>query len=340
MLIILRSGATQEHIDHVVERIEKLGLRAHISKGEFRTIIGAIGEEQIGFPEQMLSIEGVENVLPIMKPYKLASREFHRDDSQIQVGGVTIGKGSFAWIAGPCAVEDRQTCLSIARWVKAKGANMLRGGAFKPRTSPYSFQGLGEEGLKILQECREELGLPIVTEVMDPRNVDLVCRYADMLQIGARNMQNFVLLAEIGKTRKPVLLKRGASNTVKDWLMSAEYILSEGNHQVVLCERGSQGFESEVRYGLDISAIILAKHNSHLPVIVDPSHAAGRRELVRELALAGLAAGADGMIVETHSCPEKAKCDGAQALTEELFEVLMWQAKSVVELIKTYKSKP
>jgi len=217
---------------------------------------------------------------------------------------------------------------------------MLRGGAFKPRTSPYSFQGLGEEGLKILQECREELGLPIVTEVMDPRNVDLVCRYADMLQIGARNMQNFVLLAEIGKTRKPVLLKRGASNTVKDWLMSAEYILSEGNHQVVLCERGSQGFESEVRYGLDISAIILAKHNSHLPVIVDPSHAAGRRELVRELALAGLAAGADGMIVETHSCPEKAKCDGAQALTEELFEVLMWQAKSVVELIKTYKSKP
>ena len=330
MLVIMQQGADQATIDHVVERIEQLGLRVHLSRGEFRTIIGAIGEELAGYQEQLLSLTGVENVLPIMKPYKLASREFHPADSQICVGNVRIGGGSCTVIAGPCAVEEREGAVEVARAVKEAGANMLRGGAFKPRTSPYAFQGLGEEGLKILRECSDAYGLPVVTEVTDPRNVELVCRYADMLQIGARNMQNFVLLSEVGKTDKPVLLKRGPSSTVKDWLMSAEYILSEGNNQVVLCERGSKSFETDVRFSLDVSAVVLARHNSHLPVIVDPSHAAGRRELVAELAIAGLAAGADGLIVEVHHCPEKARCDGAQSLTAAMFTDLMRQVRQLM----------
>ncbi len=332
MLVILRAGAPEKVTEQVVARIEQLGLRAHISKGEFRTIIGAIGEEKPIFPDQLLSIEGVENVLPIMKPYKLASRDFHPEGSVVQVGSVRIGRGHYGLIAGPCAVESRESCLQLAKTAQESGANMLRGGAFKPRTSPYSFQGLGEEGLKILRECSDRFGLPVVTEVTDPRNVEMVGRYTDMLQVGARNMQNFVLLAEIGKTKKPVLLKRGASNTVQDWLMSAEYILSEGNNQVVLCERGSRGFETEVRFTLDVSAIALAKNDSHLPVIVDPSHAAGRRDLVAKLALAGLAAGADGMIVEIHDCPDKAKCDGPQALTGKMFGELMKQVKQMIEI--------
>ena len=334
MLVILQSGANQEVIDHVVQRIEQLGLRAHISQGEFRTIIGAIGEENVAYQDQLRTIEGVENVVSIMKPYKLASRDFKPQDSQVKVGNVTIGGGGFASIAGPCAVEDKESCFAIARAVKASGANMLRGGAFKPRTSPYSFQGLGVEGLKILRDCSNEFQLPFVTEVTDPRNVALVSEYADMLQVGARNMQNFVLLSEIGKVRMPVLLKRGPSNTVKDWLMSAEYILSEGNDKVVLCERGSQGFENEMRFTLDVGAVALAKRDSHLPVIVDPSHAAGRRDLVASLALAGIAVGADGLIVEVHNCPDKAKCDGPQALTPEMYQKLMQQVKALVEIIK------
>jgi len=330
MLIVLQSGASQKTIDQVVKRIEELGLRAHLSQGKFRTIIGAIGEENIAFRDQLRSIEGVEDVVPIMRPYKLASRDFHPENSFVQVGNVKIGGGGYALIAGPCAVEDRQICHEIAKAVKENGANMLRGGAFKPRTSPYSFQGLQEEGLKILRECSEQYGLPVVTEVTDPRNVELVGRYADMLQVGARNMQNFVLLSEVGKANKPVLLKRGPSSTVKDWLMSAEYILSEGNNQVVLCERGSQGFETEMRFTLDVGAIALAKCDSHLPIIVDPSHAAGRRDLVIRLALAGIAAGADGLIVEVHTCPEKAKCDGPQALTANMFAELMQQVKQFV----------
>jgi len=330
MLVIMQQGAGQATIDHVVERIEQLGLRVHLSQGEFRTIIGAIGEELASYQEQVLSLAGVENVVPIMKPYKLASREFHPEDSQVDVGGVKIGRGQCVVIAGPCAVEDREGCAAVAQSVKEAGATMLRGGAFKPRTSPYAFQGMGEEGLKILRECSDRYGLPVVTEVTDPRNVELVCRYADMLQIGARNMQNFVLLSEVGKTDKPVLLKQGPSNTVKDWLMSAEYILSEGNQRVVLCERGSKGFETEVRFSLDVGAVVVARHNSHLPVIVDPSHAAGRRELVAELAIAGLAAGADGLIVEVHDCPEKARCDGAQSLTASMFTDLMGQVRQLL----------
>lgn len=333
MLVILKSGAKQDVLDHVVERIEKLGLQAHVSRGQFRTIIGAIGEENPILPEQLLTIDGVESVLPIMKPYKLASRDFKPEPTQVSVGSVKIGAGAYAFIAGPCAVENRDFCFEIARNVKASGANMLRGGAFKPRTSPYSFQGLGEEGLKILRDCGDAYQLPVVTEITDPRNVELVSRYADMLQIGARNMQNFVLLAEVGKTTKPVLLKRGPSNTVKDWLMSAEYILSGGNNQVVLCERGSQGFETELRYSLDVGAIALAKQNSHLPVIVDPSHAAGKRDLVAHLAMAGIAVGADGMIVEVHCCPDKAKCDGPQALTPTMFQELMTQVKQLTALL-------
>jgi len=333
MLVILKSGATEETVTQVVERIEQLGLKAHVSKGEFRTIIGAIGEENAAYPEQLRSIPGVENVVPIMRPYKLASRDFHPQDAQITVGKVKIGRGGCGMIAGPCAVENRQSCFEITQFVKKCGANMLRGGAYKPRTSPYSFQGLGLDGLKILQECGREFDLPVVTEVTDPRNVDLVCQYADMLQIGARNMQNFVLLTEVGKSQKPVLLKRGASATVKDWLMSAEYILNEGNSQVVLCERGSQGFETEMRFTLDVGAIALAKIDSHLPVIVDPSHASGRRDMVRQLALAGIAAGADGIIVEVHNCPEKALCDGPQALTEEMFGELMRQAGKLFAII-------
>ncbi len=334
MLVVLQKGASQAVVEQVVKRIEQLGLQAHISQGEFRTIIGAIGEENPVYPEQIRSIEGVEKVLPIMRPYKLASRDFQAQDSQIDVSGVKIGGGGYALIAGPCAVESREICQKVAEFVKNSGANMLRGGAFKPRTSPYSFQGMGEEGLKILRENGDRYGLPVVTEVTDPRNVELVSKYADMLQVGARNMQNFVLLTEVGRCNKPVLLKRGACSKVKEWLMSAEYILSEGNSNVVLCERGSQGFETEMRFTLDVGAIVLAKQDSHLPVIVDPSHAAGRRELVIDLALAGLAAGADGMIVEVHSCPDKAMCDGPQALTDVMYAELMDQAKKIIEIKK------
>ena len=329
MLVILQSGASQEVVDRVIGRIEELGLQAHVSQGAFRTIIGAIGEENVEFPDHLKSIDGVENVVQIMRPYKLASRDFCAEDSQIDVSGVKIGGGKCVAIAGPCAVESLASCREIARSIKASGASMLRGGAFKPRTSPYSFQGLGEDGLKILRECGDEFGMPIVTEITDPRNVELVAKYADMLQVGARNMQNFVLLSEIGKVNKPVLLKRGASCTVKDWLMSAEYVLAGGNRDVVLCERGSTGFENEMRFTLDVGAIALAKIDSHLPVIVDPSHAAGRRDMVQSLAVAGIAAGADGMIVEVHDCPDKAKCDGPQALTENMFAELM---KAVREL--------
>ncbi|MBN2210033.1 MAG: 3-deoxy-7-phosphoheptulonate synthase [Sedimentisphaerales bacterium] len=338
MLIILQSGAPDAVLQQVVERIEQLGMQAHVSKGEFRTIVGAIGEENPQLPDLLRSIEGVENVVPIMKPYKLASRDFHHTNSTVTVGSVVFGQGLPVIIAGPCAVEDCQTTRHIAQAVKAGGAQMLRGGAFKPRTNPYSFQGLGEEGLKILRDCREEFGLPVVTEVTDPRNVELVCRYVDMLQVGARNMQNFVLLNEIGQAHKPVLLKRGPSSTVKDWLLSAEYILSGGNNQVVLCERGSRGFEDEMRFTLDVGAIALAKVDTHLPIIVDPSHAAGRRDLVAPLALAGLAAGADGIIVEVHTCPDKAKCDGPQALTEEMFSTMMRQINQLTRAMTAVAS--
>src|SRR6266542_4259532 len=276
MIIVLKPNSTTEEIDHILERIQELGLKPHLSRGERRTIIGVIGDENKLQAQPLQAIPGVEQVLPILKPFKLAGREMHPADSVVTVGKVRIGGGSLAMIAGPCAVESAAVLDEIAGHVKAAGANILRGGAFKPRTSPYSFQGLGEEGLRILRDTGARHGMPVVTEVMDPRQVPLVERYADMFQIGARNMQNFDLLKEVGQVRKPVLLKRGMSATVKDLLMSAEYILAEGNPDVVLCERGVRSFEDSTRNMLDLSAVPNVKGQSHLPIIVDPSHATRR----------------------------------------------------------------
>jgi len=333
MIIVLRPDVTERQVDHVLERIAELGLRPHVSRGERRTIIGVIGDEDKLRAEPLSAIEGVEQVLPILKPFKLASREFHKEDSIVQVGKVKIGGGHLAMIAGPCAVEGAEILDTIAKEVKAAGANILRGGAFKPRTSPYSFQGMGEEGLKILRSAGDRHDMPVVTEVMDPRQVDLVNRHADMFQIGARNMQNFDLLREVGQTKKPVLLKRGMSATVKDLLMSAEYILAEGNKQVVLCERGVRSFEDSTRNMFDLSAVPNVKGQSHLPIIADPSHATGRRDLIPAMARAAVAAGADGVHVEVHSCPEKALSDGPQALLPKQYASLMNDLRRLAEVV-------
>lgn len=341
MIIVLRPDSTDAQIEHILDRIRELGLKPHISRGEMRTIIGIIGDEGKLQGQPISAIPGVEQVLPILKPFKLASREMRRADSVVEVGagagpGVTsvkIGAGSLAMIAGPCAVESFEVLDTIAGEVKAAGANILRGGAFKPRTSPYAFQGLGEDGLRILREVGHKHGLPVVTEVMDPRQVAMVERYTDMFQIGARNMQNFDLLKEVGQTRKPVLLKRGMSATVKDLLMSAEYILAEGNPDVVLCERGVRSFEESTRNMLDLSAIPNVKGQSHLPIIVDPSHATGRPDLIPAMAKAGLAAGADGIHIEVHSCPEKALSDGPQALLPIQYTTLVRDLRRLAELL-------
>jgi 3-deoxy-7-phosphoheptulonate synthase len=323
MIIVLRPNSSQEQIDHILERIEALGFKPHLSRGELRTIIGVIGDENKLQAEPLAAIPGVEQVLPILRPFKLASREMRPQDSVVEVGRVRIGGGALAMIAGPCAVESAEILDGIAAQVKAAGANILRGGAFKPRTSPYSFQGLGEEGLKILRDVGNRHAMPVVTEVMDPRQVEVVNRYADMFQIGARNMQNFDLLREVGQTRRPVLLKRGMSATVKDLLMSAEYILAEGNLNVVLCERGVRSFEDSTRNMLDMSAVPNVKVQSHLPIIVDPSHATGRPDLIPAMARAAVAAGADGVHIEVHTCPEKALSDGPQALLPAQYKSLM-----------------
>jgi 3-deoxy-7-phosphoheptulonate synthase len=333
MIIVLRPHSTPEQVDHILERIQELGLKPHLSRGELRTIIGVIGEEDKLQVEPLQAIPGVEQVLPILKPFKLASRELHPEDTVVRVGGVRIGGGSLGMIAGPCAVESYEVLDTIAGQIKMAGANVLRGGAFKPRTSPYSFQGLGESGLVILREVGDKHGLPVVTEVMDPRQVDLVHRYADMFQVGARNMQNFDLLKEVGQTRKPVLLKRGMSATVKDLLMSAEYILAEGNPHVVLCERGVRSFEDSTRNMLDMSAVPNVKAQSHLPIIVDPSHATGRPDLIPAMARAAVAAGADGVHVEVHSCPEKALSDGPQALLPDQYASLMVDLRRIAEVV-------
>jgi 3-deoxy-7-phosphoheptulonate synthase len=333
MIIVLKPGSTDKEVDHVLERIQELGFKPHLSRGEHRTIIGVIGDENKLQAEPLQAIPGVEQVLPILKPFKLASREFHKNDTVVLVGKVKIGGGSLAMIAGPCAVEGAKILDEIAGHVKAAGASLLRGGAFKPRTSPYSFQGMGEEGLKILRDTGDKHGMPVVTEVMDPRQLPLVDRYADMFQIGARNMQNFDLLKEVGQTKKPALLKRGMSATVKDLLMSAEYILSEGNPNVVLCERGVRSFEDSTRNMLDMSAVPNVKGQSHLPIIVDPSHATGRPDLIPAMACASVAAGADGVHVEVHSCPEKALSDGPQALLPRQFVSLMQQVRRLAEVM-------
>jgi len=304
-----------------------------VSRGEIRTIIGVIGDETKPGIENLSAIPGVESVLPIMKPFKLASREFHKEDTVVFVGKVKIGGGSLAMIAGPCAVESYEVMDTVAKYVKAGGANIFRGGAFKPRTSPYAFQGKGEDGLKLLREIGDKYDMPVVTEVMDPRQVDLVCQYADMMQIGARNMQNFDLLKECGRARKPVLLKRGMSATVKDMLMSAEYVLSEGNPDVVLCERGVRSFEDSTRNMLDMSAVPNVKGQSHLPIIVDPSHATGRPDLIPSMCRASVAAGADGVHVEVHNCPEKALSDGPQALLPHQFLDLMTDLRRLADAV-------
>lgn len=337
MIIVLRAHATQPEIDHVLERIKELGLKAHLSQGEHRTIIGVIGDEAKLQPQPLQAIPGVEQVLPIMKPFKLASREFNKKDTIVQVGKVKVGGGHLAMIAGPCAIESREVLDEIAAAVKKAGANILRGGAFKPRTSPYSFQGMGEEGLRILREVGDKYDMPVVTEVMDPRQIPLVEKYADMFQLGARNMQNFDLLKEIGQTRKAVLLKRGMSATVKDMLMSAEYILSEGNQSLVLCERGVRSFEDSTRNMLDMSAVPNVKGLSHLPIIVDPSHATGRPDLIPSMACASVAAGADGVHIEVHSCPEKALSDGPQALLPNQYATLMVRIRALANVMeRTY----
>ncbi|MDP2941504.1 MAG: 3-deoxy-7-phosphoheptulonate synthase [Candidatus Omnitrophota bacterium] len=334
MIIVLRPDATESQIEHIIEKVKKLGLTPHVSKGTERTIIGVIGPEDVLRVTPLEVFSGVEKVMPVLAPYKLVSREFRKEDSLIDLGrGVKIGGKRIVVMAGPCAIESLDSLQEIAAAVKKAGANVLRGGAFKPRTSPYSFQGLGEEGLKYLKEAGDKLDLVTVTEVMDPRDVGLVARYADILQIGARNMQNFNLLKEVGLTKKPVLLKRGMSNTVKELLMSAEYILAGGNFNVLLCERGIRTFEDSTRNTLDISAVPVAKQLSHLPVVVDPSHAAGKWGLVGPLAKAGIASGADGLIIEVHNHPEEAVSDGAQSLLPENFTALMQELKTLAQAV-------
>ncbi len=319
MIIVLKAGTAGREIAQVEEKIKSYGLTAHVSRGVERTIIGAIGDERKMQPEAFEGMECVEKVLRILKPYKIVSRDFQKEDTVVTVRGQRIGGGTVALFAGPCSVEGREMMLGIGEKVASSGASFLRGGAFKPRTSPYAFQGLGEEGLRCLAEAREATGLPVATELMDPRDIDLVGRYADVIQIGARNMQNFRLLTEVGRLDKPVILKRGMSATIVEWLMSAEYIASEGNRQIILCERGVRTFETATRNTFDVSAIPVLKSLSHLPVIADPSHATGKMSLVEPLAAAAIAAGADGVMVEVHHDPETALSDGPQSLRPEAF---------------------
>ncbi|MCX6137581.1 MAG: 3-deoxy-7-phosphoheptulonate synthase [Ignavibacteriales bacterium] len=333
MIIVMKPGASDAQLQHVYERVRQLGFQPHSIVGTERTVIGCVGDERGKVQLQALeSTDGVESVMPILKPYKLASKDMRRESSVVAVGNVKIGGDQFVVIAGPCSVESREQILASAAFVKKAGAQMLRGGAFKPRTSPYAFQGLEEEGLKLLAEAREETGLPFVTEVITPTDVPMVSEYADMLQIGARNMQNFSLLKAVGKIAKPVLLKRGMSSTIKELLMSAEYIMSQGNYNVVLCERGIRTFEDYTRNTCDLSAVPAIKELSHLPVIVDPSHGTGVRSLITPLSKAAVAVGADGLIIEVHPNPEEAFSDGAQSLTPPMFDSLMAEVRRYIPL--------
>lgn len=334
MIVVLKSNATEEQIKHIVEKAKALGLKTNISRGVERTVIGLIGPEDVLRVTPLEIFPGVEKVIPVLAPYRLVSREFKKENTVVRVNKqVCFGGKKIFVMAGPCSVESAKGMRSIARKVKKAGATVLRGGAFKPRTSPYDFQGLGEEGLKYLAEAGKEFGLATITEVMDTRDLDLICKYADILQIGARNMQNFSLLKEVGKTKKPVMLKRGISATVKEWLMSAEYILANGNFDVLLCERGIRTFETATRNTFDINAIPLVKQLSHLPVIADPSHGTGVRELVGGVARASVAAGCDGLMIEVHDNPEEAFSDGQQSLVPKQFASLMNDLKKVAKAI-------
>ncbi len=333
MIIVMKKDASEEQINHVAEKIKDAGLSLHLSKGKERTIIGAIGDEALMTKVQVNALPGVESSMPILKPYKLVSREFQEENSVFDVGNVTVGGDKIQVIAGPCSVENEKMLVETAKLVKAAGATMLRGGAFKPRTSPYDFQGLGEEALKYLATAREETGLPVVSELMDPRDIDLFIKYVDVIQIGARNMQNFRLLKEVGKTDKAILLKRGISGTIKEWLMSAEYIASQGNRKIILCERGIRTYETATRNTLDVSAVPVLKELTHLPVFIDPSHAGGRWDLVEPLAKSAVAIGADGLMIEVHIDPENALCDGAQSLKPTKFEGIMEELGRVAQAV-------
>lgn len=333
MMIIMNAGASDEQIAHVLERLHAHGAETHLSKGQFKAVIGIVGDKEriIGLPLE--AMPGVESVIQILKPYKLASKQFKSEKTVVTVGTSQIGGEKASVIAGPCAIESSDQVMQAARAAKAAGAAFMRGGAYKPRSSPYSFQGLGEEGLQILADSRTETGLPFVTEVLDVRDVETVAKYADVLQVGTRNMANFQLLTELGYTKKPVLLKRGMGATIEELLMAAEYILRTGNSQVILCERGIRTFEDYTRNTVDISAIPAVHSLSHLPIIVDPSHGAGKRELVAPLAKAAMAAGADGVMIEIHPCPEEALCDGPQSLTLEEFSQLMIELSALGDAI-------
>ncbi len=334
MIVVMKVGVTTKEISNVITRVKTLGYEAHLSEGEQRTIIGVVGDGDIRqYREQFELMEGVERTVPVSHPYKLASREFRPSNSLVPLNGTKVGEKKIVVIAGPCSVESREQIIETAHAVKEAGATALRGGAFKPRTSPYSFQGLGEEGLKYLAEAREQTGLPIVTEVMEPAMVSLVCDYADVLQIGARNMQNYALLHAVGKAQHTVLLKRGMSSTIEELLMAAEYILSHGNTRVMLCERGIRTFEPYTRNTFDINAVPVLKQRTHLPVVADPSHATGHWEYVEAAARAAVAAGADGLIIEVHPKPEEAVSDGKQSLTPERFANLMKAIKRVAEAV-------
>ena len=317
MVVVMKATATEDDIEHVSEKVREAGGEAFVSRGASRTIIGLVGDTSrfTGLP--LMTYPGVDHVIRVGKPYKMVARELHPVPTTVKVGSAAVGHDSFALIAGPCAVESEDQALAAARAAVTAGATILRGGAYKPRTSPYSFQGLGERGLEILAHCRAETGLPVVTEVIESRDVEHVAEIADCLQIGTRNMQNFALLKEVGQVQKPVLLKRGLSATVEEWLMAAEYIAQRGNSEIILCERGIRTFETSTRNTLDLAGMVVAQNESHLPVIVDPSHATGRHELVTPMARAALAAGADGVIVDVHHAPTEALCDGPQALTPE-----------------------
>jgi 3-deoxy-7-phosphoheptulonate synthase len=333
MMIVMKEGATQAEVDAVIRRVESVGAHAHISAGELVTVIGAIGDREHVANLGLEGAPGVDHLVPILKPYKLASLQYRRGDRTVlEIDGRRIGGEHFATIAGPCTVESREVLLDAARTVRDAGAQFLRGGAYKPRTSPYSFQGLGEAGLRLLAEAKAETGLPIVTELMDVRDLEPVLEVADVVQLGARNMQNYTLLTEVGRAGKPVLLKRGLSATLEELLMAAEYILKEGNEQVMLCERGIRTYEPSYRFTLDLMAVPVLRELTHLPIVIDPSHAAGKRSLVEPLSLAAAAAGADGIIVEIHPSPEDAVCDGPQALYADDFAAYLRKLEAAAEL--------
>ncbi|MCL2811850.1 MAG: 3-deoxy-7-phosphoheptulonate synthase [Clostridia bacterium] len=333
MIVIMKHGAAKQDIEAVAKAIMSQGLKADISSGEDHTVIGAVGDVSVLDMDKLSMMTGVDRVMKVSEPFKRANRKFHPQDTVVKVQGVEIGGKKLCVMAGPCSVESEEQLFGIARAVKTSGGLVLRGGAYKPRTSPYAFQGMEKEGLELLAQARQETGMPIVTEIIDPRHVEMFEMTVDILQIGARNMQNFQLLKEVGQTHKPVLLKRGLSNTIEEWLMSAEYILSRGNPNVILCERGIRTVETYTRNTLDLSAVVAVKSLCHLPVIVDPSHATGRSWMVEKLACAAIAAGADGLMIEVHNDPAHALCDGPQSLTPQGFDQLMQKARGFAALM-------